>query len=269
MFNNNTQQIVNNNSIININSLNSSESENKKILGATSNKSNRNLSRSNLTIATKMSSSAAGRSKKTKGRVKIKMEFIENKSRRYTTFSKRKTGIMKKAYELSTLTGTQVMLLVASETGHVYTFATEKLQPMITSDEGQKLIQKCLSPNGGNGSGAGSINGGLSSQDDDNHTNKISIENFNNDELYDDLDDDDFDDDEDEEEDDEVGYVNGEDLNYHDEEEKNNFNASEYEDFISNNSQEERNDLVCNENIANNNLSNDANSFNSKNKKVN
>ena len=63
---------------------------------------------------------------------------------RYTTFSKRKTGIMKKAYELSTLTGTQVnlvlyfsvsafvkwnlllqvMLLVASETGHVYTFAT-------------------------------------------------------------------------------------------------------------------------------------------------
>lgn len=34
--------------------------------------------------------------KKTKGRVKIKMEFIENKLRRYTTFSKRKTGIMKK-----------------------------------------------------------------------------------------------------------------------------------------------------------------------------
>ena len=35
--------------------------------------------------------------KKTKGRVKIKMEFIDNKLRRYTTFSKRKTGIMKKA----------------------------------------------------------------------------------------------------------------------------------------------------------------------------
>ena len=47
--------------------------------------------------------------KKTKGRVKIKMEFIDNKLRRYTTFSKRKTGIMKKAYELSTLTGTQVI----------------------------------------------------------------------------------------------------------------------------------------------------------------
>lgn len=48
------------------------------------------------------------------------------------------------AYELSTLTGTQVMLLVASETGHVYTFATRKLQPMITSDSGKRLIQTCL-----------------------------------------------------------------------------------------------------------------------------
>ena len=35
-------------------------------------------------------------SKQTKGRVKIKMEFIDDKVRRYTTFSKRKTGIMKK-----------------------------------------------------------------------------------------------------------------------------------------------------------------------------
>ena len=32
--------------------------------------------------------------------------------------------VLFQAYELSTLTGTQVMLLVASETGHVYTFAT-------------------------------------------------------------------------------------------------------------------------------------------------
>ncbi|KAM5263585.1 serum response factor isoform 1-T1 [Ctenodactylus gundi] len=123
--------------------------------------------------------SGAKPGKKTRGRVKIKMEFIDNKLRRYTTFSKRKTGIMKKvpagrggtrrvgtsrgrlaagqtgvearggepaggAYELSTLTGTQVLLLVASETGHVYTFATRKLQPMITSDTGKALIQTCL-----------------------------------------------------------------------------------------------------------------------------
>lgn len=60
------------------------------------------------------------------------------------------------AYELSTLTGTQVMLLVASETGHVYTFATRKLQPMITSEAGKALIQTCLnSPDPPAGSASG------------------------------------------------------------------------------------------------------------------
>src|ERR1700722_9240665 len=53
-------------------------------------------------------------------------------------------GIMKKAYELSTLTGTQVLLLVVSETGLVYTFTTAKLQPLVTQPEGKNLIQACL-----------------------------------------------------------------------------------------------------------------------------
>ncbi|KAI7833462.1 hypothetical protein BX661DRAFT_129127, partial [Kickxella alabastrina] len=79
------------------------------------------------------------------GRRKIKIEYIEDKSRRHITFSKRKAGIMKKAYELSTLTGTQIMLLVVSETGLVYTFTTPKLQPMVTQPEGKNLIQACLS----------------------------------------------------------------------------------------------------------------------------
>jgi len=82
---------------------------------------------------------------KKSGRRKINIEFIEDKSRRHITFSKRKAGIMKKAYELSALTGTQVLLLVASETGHVYTYATEKLQPLIQKPEGKNLIQTCLS----------------------------------------------------------------------------------------------------------------------------
>ncbi|KAJ1827785.1 transcription factor of the MADS box, partial [Coemansia sp. RSA 2599] len=79
------------------------------------------------------------------GRRKIKIEYIEDKSRRHITFSKRKAGIMKKAYELSTLTGTQVLLLVVSETGLVYTFTTPKLQPIVTQPEGKNLIQACLS----------------------------------------------------------------------------------------------------------------------------
>jgi len=95
------------------------------------------------------------------GRRKIQIEFIEDKSRRHITFSKRKAGIMKKAYELSTLTGTQVLLLVASETGHVYTFATPKLQPLITKSEGKNLIQACLNAPDNSTSSSG---GGASSR---------------------------------------------------------------------------------------------------------
>ncbi|KAL9106993.1 MAG: hypothetical protein Q9227_008029 [Pyrenula ochraceoflavens] len=77
-------------------------------------------------------------------RRKIEIKFIADKSRRHITFSKRKAGIMKKAYELSVLTGTQVLLLVVSETGLVYTFTTPKLQPLVTKAEGKNLIQACL-----------------------------------------------------------------------------------------------------------------------------
>jgi pheromone receptor transcription factor len=49
--------------------------------------------------------------------------------------------ILSKAYELSVLTGTQVLLLVVSETGLVYTFTTPKLQPLVTKAEGKNLIQ--------------------------------------------------------------------------------------------------------------------------------
>ena len=45
------------------------------------------------------------------------------------------------AYELSILTGTQILLLVVSETGLVYTFTTTKLQPLVSKAEGKNLIQ--------------------------------------------------------------------------------------------------------------------------------
>ncbi|CCD23712.1 uncharacterized protein NDAI_0C00510 [Naumovozyma dairenensis CBS 421] len=80
----------------------------------------------------------------TKERRKIEIKFIENKTRRHVTFSKRKHGIMKKAFELSVLTGTQVLLLVVSETGLVYTFSTPKFEPIVTQQEGRNLIQACL-----------------------------------------------------------------------------------------------------------------------------
>ncbi|EEP79665.1 MCMA protein [Uncinocarpus reesii 1704] len=67
-------------------------------------------------------------------RRKIEIKFIQDKSRRHITFSKRKAGIMKKV----------MLLLVVSETGLVYTFTTPKLQPLVTKAEGKNLIQSCL-----------------------------------------------------------------------------------------------------------------------------
>ncbi|KAL9051599.1 MAG: hypothetical protein Q9162_005905 [Coniocarpon cinnabarinum] len=93
-------------------------------------------------------------------RRKIDIKFITDKSRRHITFSKRKAGIMKKAYELSVLTGTQVLLLVVSETGLVYTFTTPKLQPLVTKPEGKNLIQHCLNAPSPTGESNGLDDGG-------------------------------------------------------------------------------------------------------------
>jgi len=41
------------------------------------------------------------------------------------------------------------LLLVASESGHVYTFATSKFQPFVTSVEGKSLVQACLNSEDG------------------------------------------------------------------------------------------------------------------------
>lgn len=88
---------------------------------------------------------------KSHGKKKIKLEYITPNLKRSVCFSKRKRGIMKKAYELNVLTGTEILLLVASESGHVFTFATEKLKPIITDHE--EIIQSCL--NRGNGASYG------------------------------------------------------------------------------------------------------------------
>ena len=63
------------------------------------------------------------------------------------------------------MTGTQALLLVASETGHVYTFATPKLQPFVTIPEGKSLIQACL--NAPDPQGAPSQAGGPRAQRDE------------------------------------------------------------------------------------------------------
>ncbi len=88
-INDNTNQININNNNININNK-------RKCLENNGINNNTNTNNNNGNNVNNQKRVPPPNGKKTKGRVKIKMEFIDNKLRRYTTFSKRKTGIMKK-----------------------------------------------------------------------------------------------------------------------------------------------------------------------------
>lgn len=77
-------------------------------------------------------------------RRKIPIKYIENRTRRQVTFAKRRHGIMKKAYELSVLTGANILLLILGHSGLVYTFSTPKLEPIIRENKGKQLIRNCL-----------------------------------------------------------------------------------------------------------------------------
>jgi MADS-box transcription factor len=83
-----------------------------------------------------------GGKKGAKKRKKIEIKYIEDKSRRHITFSKRRMGIFKKAFELAKLTKAQVLLMVASETGNIHTYATPKFQNMTEVNEGE-YCQHC------------------------------------------------------------------------------------------------------------------------------
>ncbi|XP_019182147.1 PREDICTED: agamous-like MADS-box protein AGL61 [Ipomoea nil] len=62
------------------------------------------------------------RKKETRGRQKIAIKMIDNHASRQVTFSKRRSGIFKKAGELSVLCGAQVAVVVFSPKGKVFTF---------------------------------------------------------------------------------------------------------------------------------------------------
>ncbi|PWA90612.1 Transcription factor, MADS-box [Artemisia annua] len=58
------------------------------------------------------------------GRGKVELKRIEDKSSRQVSFSKRRNGLMKKAYELAELCDVDVALFVVSERGKLYEFST-------------------------------------------------------------------------------------------------------------------------------------------------
>ncbi|WOK98345.1 hypothetical protein Cni_G07056 [Canna indica] len=55
------------------------------------------------------------------------MKRIDNKASRQVTFSKRRNGLLKKAYELSILCDAEVALLIFSSKGKLYQFASSSI----------------------------------------------------------------------------------------------------------------------------------------------
>lgn len=64
-------------------------------------------------------------------RGKVEMKRIENSTSRQVTFSKRRNGLMKKAYELSVLCDAEVAFIIFSHKGRLFEFASSNMQKTI------------------------------------------------------------------------------------------------------------------------------------------
>jgi MADS-box transcription factor len=58
------------------------------------------------------------------GRGKVELKRIEDKSSQQVTFSKRRSGLMKKARELSVLCDVEVALLIFSSSGKLHDYCS-------------------------------------------------------------------------------------------------------------------------------------------------
>ncbi|KAJ7947281.1 agamous-like MADS-box protein AGL62 [Quillaja saponaria] len=80
-------------------------------------------------------------SKKTKGKKKIEIKKIEKEDDLLVTFSKRRSGIYKKANEIVTLCGAEVAFLAFSPTGKPYSFAHPSMECVTNSFLNQNSLQ--------------------------------------------------------------------------------------------------------------------------------
>ncbi|RZR88785.1 hypothetical protein BHM03_00016436 [Ensete ventricosum] len=59
------------------------------------------------------------------GRGRVQLKRIENKINRQVTFSKRRSGLLKKAHEISVLCDAEVALIIFSTKGRLYEYSTD------------------------------------------------------------------------------------------------------------------------------------------------
>lgn len=88
------------------------------------------------------------------GRGRVQLRRIENKINRQVTFSKRRSGLLKKAHEISVLCDAEVALIVFSTKGKLFEYSTDSCMERILeryerySYAERRLLANDLEPNG-------------------------------------------------------------------------------------------------------------------------
>ncbi|KAF3485939.1 hypothetical protein F2Q69_00056548 [Brassica cretica] len=65
------------------------------------------------------------------GRGRVQLKRIENKINRQVTFSKRRSGLLKKAHEISVLCDAEVALVIFSSKGKLFEYSTDSCMERI------------------------------------------------------------------------------------------------------------------------------------------
>ncbi|XP_011085591.1 truncated transcription factor CAULIFLOWER A-like [Sesamum indicum] len=82
------------------------------------------------------------------GRGKVELKRIENKINRQVTFSKRRSGLLKKANEISVLCDAEVALIVFSAKGKLFEYSTDtSMERIIEKYERHSYAEKNLTTN--------------------------------------------------------------------------------------------------------------------------
>ncbi|CAN0871215.1 Agamous-like MADS-box protein AGL8 homolog [Linum grandiflorum] len=82
------------------------------------------------------------------GRGRVELKRIENKINRQVTFSKRRSGLLKKAHEISVLCDAEVALIVFSAKGKLFEYSTDScMERILERHERYSYADRNLLPN--------------------------------------------------------------------------------------------------------------------------
>ncbi|CAN1796189.1 Agamous-like MADS-box protein AP1 [Linum perenne] len=81
------------------------------------------------------------------GRGRVQLRRIENKINRQVTFSKRRSGLLKKAHEISVLCDAEVALIVFSTKGKLFEYSTDSWERILERYERYSYAERQLIAN--------------------------------------------------------------------------------------------------------------------------